>query len=141
MDGTVRVWNLNTGQCVHTLTGHTSLVSLLGLSPNYLVSAAADSTLRIWDPNTGILKAVLAGHSGAITAFKHDSWKLVSGSDRTLKLWDLRNIGKDGDVPVVRDLLLRIIGVWQVDFEGSWCVASDIRNDRTMMTIWNFSDA
>lgn len=33
MDGTVRVWNLSTGQCAHTLTGHTSLVGLLGLSP------------------------------------------------------------------------------------------------------------
>ena len=53
MDGTVRVWNLSTGQCQHILAGHTSLVGLLGLSPSYLVSAAADSTLRVWDPDTG----------------------------------------------------------------------------------------
>lgn len=49
MDTTVRMWNLLTGQCQHMLSGHTSIVDLLGLFPSYLVSAAADSTLRIWD--------------------------------------------------------------------------------------------
>ena len=29
MDDTVREWNLETGSCVHTLSGHTSLVGLL----------------------------------------------------------------------------------------------------------------
>jgi WD40 repeat protein len=39
---------------IYTDRSHT-LVGLLGLSPSYLVSAAADSTLRIWDPDTGEL--------------------------------------------------------------------------------------
>ena len=134
MDGTVRVWNLQTGQCQHTLTGHTSLVGLLGLSPSYLVSAAADSTLRIWDPDTGELRHTLAAHTGAITCFQHDEFKVLSGSDGTLKMWNVR------DGTVVRDLLTGITGVWQVVFEGRWCVAASNRNDVTVLDVWDFGN-
>jgi len=134
MDSTVRVWNLQTGQCQYTLTGHTSLVGLLGLSPSYLVSAAADSTLRIWDPDTGELRNTLAAHTGAITCFQHDEFKVLSGSDGTLKMWNVR------DGTVVRDLLTGITGVWQVVFEGRWCVAASNRNDSTVLDVWDFGN-
>lgn len=132
MDSTVRVWNISTGQCQHTLTGHTSLVGLLGLSPSYLVSAAADSTLRVWNPDTGELHHTLAAHNGAITCFQHDEFKVLSGSDGILKMWDIR------DGTEVRDLLTGIVGVWQVVFEGRWCVAASNRNDSTVLDVWDF---
>jgi len=132
MDGTVRVWNLQNGSCQHTLTGHNSLVGLLGLSPSYLISAAADSTLRIWDPDTGELRHTLAGHTGAVTCFQHDEFKVLSGSDGSLKMWNV----KDGTV--VRDLLTEITGVWQVVFEGRWCVAATNRDGATMLDVWDF---
>jgi len=134
MDGTVRVWNLQNGQCQHTLTGHTSLVGLLGLSPSHLVSAAADSTLRIWDPDSGELRHALAAHTGAITCFQHDEFKVLSGSDGNLKMWNIR------DGTVVRDLLTGITGVWQVVFEGRWCVAASNRNDATVLDVWDFGN-
>ena len=134
MDGTVRVWNLQTGQCQYALTGHTSLVGLLGLSPSHLVSAAADSTLRIWDPDTGELRHTLAAHTGAITCFQHDEFKVLSGSDGNLKMWNIR------DGTVVRDLLTGITGVWQVVFEGRWCVAASNRNDATVLDVWDFGE-
>ena len=120
------------GTCQHTLTGHTSLVGLLGLSPSYLVSAAADSTLRIWDPDSGELQHTLAAHTGAITCFQHDEFKVLSGSDGNLKMWNVR------DGSVVRDLLTGITGVWQVVFEGRWCVAASNRNDATVLDVWDF---
>ncbi|KAH6895036.1 WD40-repeat-containing domain protein [Coprinopsis sp. MPI-PUGE-AT-0042] len=134
MDGTVRVWNLSTGVCTHTLTGHTSLVGLLGLSSSHLVSAAADSTLRIWHPETGELQHTLAAHTGAITCFQHDEFKVLSGSDGNLKMWNIR------DGTVVRDLLTGITGVWQVVFEGRWCVAASNRQDTTVIDIWDFGE-
>lgn len=132
MDSSVRIWNLSTGQCVHVLTGHTSLVGLLGLSQSYLVSAAADSTLRVWDPSTGDLLHTLVAHTGAITCFQHDEFKILSGSDGTLKMWDIRS-GNN-----VRDLLTGITGVWQVVFDGRWCVAASNRHDATYLDVWDF---
>lgn len=134
MDGTVRVWNLNTGQCQHTLIGHTSLVGLLGLSASHLVSAAADSTLRVWDPESGELRHTLAAHNGAITCFQHDEFKVLSGSDGTLKMWDIR------DGTQVRDLLTGIVGVWQIVFEGRWCVAASNRVESTVLDVWDFGN-
>ncbi|KAH9180442.1 WD40 repeat-like protein [Lactarius sanguifluus] len=134
MDGTVRVWNLRTGDCQYTLTGHTSLVGLLGLSPSHLVSAAADSTLRIWDPDSGEVRHMLAAHTGAITCFQHDEFKVLSGSDGTLKMWDVR------EGTVVREFLSNIHGVWQVVFEGRWCVAASHRSDATILDVWDFGN-
>ncbi|KAF7295600.1 F-box domain-containing protein [Mycena indigotica] len=137
MDGTVRIWDLKTGRCAHTLTGHTSLVGLLGLSPRTLVSAAADSTLRVWDPTTGALLHTLAAHTGAITCFQHDEFKVLSGSDGTLKMWNIR------DGSVTRDLLTGITGVWQVVFEGRWCVAASNQTRggtvQTVLDVWDFA--
>ncbi|EFI28331.1 cell division control protein 4 [Coprinopsis cinerea okayama7 len=134
MDGTVRVWNLQTGACQHTLTGHTSLVGLVGLSSSHLVSAAADSTIRVWNPETGDLQHTLAAHTGAITCFQHDEFKVLSGSDGNFKMWNIR------DGTVVRDLLTGITGVWQVVFEGSWCVAAVNRQGATSIDIWDFGE-
>ena len=133
MDGTIRVWDLNTqpGTERFMLIGHTSLVLRLGLSASYLVSAA-DSMLRVWDPDTGEMKHTLAAHNGAITCFQHDEFKVLSGSDGVLKIWDIR------DGSVVRDLLTGIVCVWQVVFEGRWCVAASNREDATVLDIWDF---
>lgn len=129
MDNMVKVWSLDTGACIFTLEGHTSLVGLLDLSHGRLVSAAADSTLRIWDPENGQCKSRLCAHTGAITCFQHDGQKVISGSDRTLKMWNV----KTGDF--VKDLLTDLSGVWQVKFNERRCVAAVQRNSITYIEV------
>jgi F-box and WD-40 domain protein CDC4 len=129
MDNMVKVWSLETGACLFTLEGHTSLVGLLDLSHERLVSAAADCTLRIWDPETGQCKSKLCAHTGAITCFQHDGQKVISGSDRTLKMWNV----KTGDF--VKDLLTDLSGVWQVKFNERRCVAAVQRNNMTYIEV------
>lgn len=125
---------MKTGQNLRTLSGHSSLVGLLSLSPTTLVSAAADSTLRIWDPATGAPLHVLQAHQGAITCFQHDEFKVLSGSDGALKMWDTR------DGTVMRDLLTNIMGVWQVVFDERFCVAASNLQDHTFLDVWDFGD-
>ena len=125
MDNLVKVWSLDTGAVLYNLEGHTSLVGLLDLSDNRLVSAAADSTLRIWDPENGQWKNTLSAHTGAITCFQHDGQKVISGSDRTLKMWNVQTGA------CVRDLLTDLTGVWQVKFDERRCVAAVQRNNLT----------
>ncbi|KIW93160.1 uncharacterized protein Z519_05765 [Cladophialophora bantiana CBS 173.52] len=135
MDNMVRIWDLNTGSLKYSLEGHTSLVGLLDLNCDILVSAAADSTLRIWDPETGQWKATLSAHTGAITCFKHDGQKVISGSDRTLKLWNI----KTGEC--VKDLLSGLSGVWQVRFNERRCVAAVQRDGLTFIEVLDYGAA
>ncbi|CAG8542917.1 8540_t:CDS:2 [Ambispora gerdemannii] len=132
MDGTVKVWSLEDGTCVWTLEGHSSLVGLLDLSHDFLVSAAADSSLRIWNPNDGTCRHVLTAHTGAITCFQHDDQKVISGSDGTLKMWDVKT-GKP-----IRDLLTGLSGVWQVRFDERRCVAAVQRSNVTWFEVLDF---
>ncbi|KAF2704605.1 WD repeat-containing protein pop1 [Pleomassaria siparia CBS 279.74] len=132
MDNMVKVWSLETGACIFNLEGHTSLVGLLDLSHQRLVSAAADSTLRIWDPENGQCKSTLCAHTGAITCFQHDGQKVISGSDRTLKMWNV----KTGEF--VKDLLTDLSGVWQVKFNERRCVAAVQRNNMTYIEVLDF---
>lgn len=119
MDLSINVWDFEKGKLLYTLQGHSSLVGLLALSDDYLVSAAADSTLRVWDPKTGENLSKLEGHHTAITCFQHDSLRIISGSERMFKLWDIQT-GK-----FVRDLLSDITGgIWQVSFDADRCVAA-----------------
>ncbi|KAL9594366.1 MAG: hypothetical protein Q9179_005429 [Wetmoreana sp. 5 TL-2023] len=135
MDNMVKVWSLDTGSVLYNLEGHSSLVGLLDLRQDRLVSAAADSTLRLWDPETGLCKATLKAHTGAITCFQHDGQKVISGSDRTLKMWNVTN-GK-----FVKDLLTDLSGVWQVNFNERRCVAAVQRNGLTYIEVLDFGAA
>lgn len=118
MDNSVKIGSIETGDCLFSLDGHTSLVGLLELSQGVLVSGAVDGTLRTWNPDDGVCRSILTGHTEAITCFQHDQQKVVSGSDRALKLWDTRT-GQ-----YVRDLLSGLSGIWQVRYDERRCVAT-----------------
>ncbi|KAI8141160.1 WD40-repeat-containing domain protein [Fennellomyces sp. T-0311] len=118
MDSTVRIWDMEHGHCLKVLEGHSILVGLLGLTPNYLVSAAADASLRVWSPDNGGCQHVLSGHRGAITCFQHNDEKVISGSEGGLKMWDIKT-GRH-----IRDLITGVSGVWRVAFDRRRCVAA-----------------
>ena len=97
-DGTVRLWDVNTGKLRATIEGLASIISVV-FSPDgtTLVSAGRDNMVRLWDVNTGKLRATLAGTSTDLVismAFSPDGITLASGSkDGTIRLWDV-NTGK-----------------------------------------------
>ncbi|KAG1586395.1 hypothetical protein G6F46_008923 [Rhizopus delemar] len=132
MDSSVRIWDLATGECLRRLEGHTVLVGLLGLTSQYLVSAAADSILRVWSPETGICQHALSGHDNSITCFQHDDQKVISGSEGGLKMWDIKT-GK-----FIRDLITDVDGVWRVAFDERRCIAAVQRKNETSFRILDF---
>ncbi|KAL2129440.1 hypothetical protein VTI74DRAFT_4339 [Chaetomium olivicolor] len=90
-DRDVRVWDLSTGACLHTLRGHTSTVRCLKMSDaDTAISGSRDTTLRIWDIRTGHCKNVLVGHQASVRCLEIKGDIVVSGSyDATAKVWSI----------------------------------------------------
>ncbi|KAL2271794.1 hypothetical protein VTJ83DRAFT_1165 [Remersonia thermophila] len=90
-DRDVRVWDLSTGACLHTLRGHTSTVRCLKMSDaNTAISGSRDTTLRIWDIKAGVCKNVLVGHQASVRCLEIKGDIVVSGSyDATAKVWSI----------------------------------------------------
>jgi WD40 repeat protein len=83
-----------TWKYTHTLSGHSSWVTSVVISPNgkTVVSGSLDDTIKIWNFHTGELLQTFTGHSKAVNtlAISPDGQLLISGSDdRTIKIWNL----------------------------------------------------
>ena len=105
-DGTVRLWDLETGREIRRFEGHTDTVTSVALAPDgrWAVSGSSDHTVRVWDLQTGRDCRRLAGHTSWINsvAVSGDGRRLLTGSggevinghfqdgaDLTLRLWDV----------------------------------------------------
>jgi hypothetical protein len=95
-DGTLRWWDLHSGQCLAVLQGHDSPVWAVALSSDgrHALSGSSDRTLRYWDLHSKQCLAVLEGHQHPVyaVALSSDGSRALSGSaDRTLRYWDLHS--------------------------------------------------
>ena len=95
-DGTVKIWNAESGKLEHTLEGHLAGISTLAWSPDskLIASGSDDKTIRLWDAETGKPHPIpFTGHHNYIysVAFSPKGNMLVSGSyDEAVYLWDVR---------------------------------------------------
>ncbi|KAI0022105.1 WD40 repeat-like protein [Xylariomycetidae sp. FL0641] len=90
-DRDVRVWDMTSGACMHTLRGHTSTVRCLKMSDaNTAISGSRDTTLRVWDIRQGVCRNVLVGHQASVRCLEIKGDIVVSGSyDATAKIWSI----------------------------------------------------
>ncbi|KAG8944684.1 hypothetical protein FRC03_001957 [Tulasnella sp. 419] len=94
-DGTVAIWDAQTGNLLRKIEGHINRVRSVALSPDgiQIASGSSDRTVAIWDAQTGSLFRKLDGHRGGVNsvAFSPDGAQIASGSsDRTVAIWDVQ---------------------------------------------------
>ncbi|WP_339378121.1 DNA-directed RNA polymerase subunit omega [Calothrix sp. NIES-2100] len=87
------VWNLQTGELLRTIDGHSHWVLSVAISPdgNTLVSGSADKTVKFWNLKTGLLIRQINAHSNWVSAvaITPDGKTLVTASaDKTIKIWN-----------------------------------------------------
>ncbi len=93
-DGTVKIWDVGSGQLIRSLAGPTDGVVCVAYSPDgrSIASAGnADKTVRLWDAASGTLFRTLRGHDTSVmsVAFSPDSSRCASaGTDETIRVWD-----------------------------------------------------
>ncbi len=94
----IKLWELNTGQIITNLRGHTAPVTCLTMSHTgqTLISGSQDKTIRFWDLKEKKIIRTLGGNfNGYLSkvsalAISPDNQTLFSyGADNCLKIWDI----------------------------------------------------
>lgn len=93
-NGTVKLWDVKTGQVIRTLDGHTDLVYKGVFSPDekLLASCSRDGKIKIWDVASGRELKTLVGHTRPVkaVAFNPEGKFLASSSnDGTVRVWNV----------------------------------------------------
>lgn len=92
-DQAIRLWCVETGDCLAAWEAHGKWATLLGFSPTgtYLASSGGgDDVVKLWDVNTQICRRTLVGHTSFVWhgSFSPDGQRLASGSrDGTIRIW------------------------------------------------------
>ena len=89
----IELWQMDFGDHLFTLEGHTQAVSAYVFSPDskILASGGEDAAIVLWDVKTGNQLATLTGHTKSIRAltFSPDGKTLASGATDELRLWNV----------------------------------------------------
>ena len=89
-DAKLRIWDVETGELLHTMRGHKGNVRCAAYSPNgeIIVSGGDDRTARLWSAEgVGIIQ--LSGHIKPVraAAFSPDGKFLATGGDHAIRIW------------------------------------------------------
>ncbi|MEH2164339.1 MAG: serine/threonine-protein kinase [Nostoc sp.] len=136
-DKTIKLWNLASGEEIHTLEGHSNWIWTIAFSPDskMLASGSADKTIKLWNLETGKEIRTLQGNTDGVTsvAFSPDGKTLASGTaskDMKIKLWNLET-GKE-----IRTLQGHTSGVPSVAFSPDGKTLASGSWDKTIK-LWN----
>jgi WD40 repeat protein len=134
-DSTVKIWNVETGECVQTLEGHRHPAMSAEYSPDgaNIVSGSMDNTVKIWNAENGECLQTLEGHSGVVNSVKYspDGANIVSASgDNTVRVWSVATGG------CVQTLEGHSIGVYYAEYSPDGTNIVSAGADHTVK-IWN----
>jgi WD40 repeat protein len=91
-DKTIKLWDLDTLECLKTITGHEDSVRSLisGKNDDQLISGSSDKFIKVWSIENSACLTTLSGHLSSIYALAlAESGELCSGSyDNTIRIWD-----------------------------------------------------
>ena len=91
-DNAAKIWSSASGECLHTLAGHSDEIESAAFSSDGVLVATAsrDKLAKIWAAASGQCVATLSGHKNAVSSalFSPDSASVVTtAEDNTAKIW------------------------------------------------------
>src|SRR5262249_19027902 len=93
LDGTARIYDVQSGQTEQTLKGHRGPVKAVAFAPDgrRLATVSEDRTGRIWSAETGRVEAELLGHTNHVECVAWhptDGTLATGGVDATIRTWE-----------------------------------------------------
>lgn len=91
-DGSLRLWDISTGACMATLSGHSGGVICLQVAEDdSVLSGSWDHSIRLWNMQSGQCLQEFQGHSAPIGVLRlAGRTRFISGAfDGTVRLWDM----------------------------------------------------
>jgi guanine nucleotide-binding protein subunit beta-2-like 1 protein len=140
-DGTLRLWDLNTGVCTRQFIGHTKDVLSVAFSPDnrQIVSSSRDRTVKLWN-TLGECKYTLSddGHSDWVSCVRFSpsgsNAAIVScGWDKLVKVWNGTNCKLRTNLVGHRGYLNTVT----VSPDGSLCASG---GKDTVAVLWDLND-
>lgn len=130
-DQTVRVWNIETGDCLFVLNGHQSTVRCLStIVNNLIISGSSDNSVRLWNIKTGECNRILEGHKKDVSCVCFDGSYIISGSyDFNVRVW---NINENKCLHVLKGHVNRIFSLL---FNGDHVISGSL--DSNIIIVWN----
>lgn len=138
-DGTVRLWDAETGKLLRTLTGHTKPVITVAWSPDMrtLASGSHDETILLWDAESGaVLKRFNEEGAGAIYSAQWSpdgSLLAFSSAKGSIQLLEV-NTGARHKL-LVDDINFTTCLAWSPD--GSTLASGSSATKNSTITLWN----
>jgi len=87
-DLSIRVLDLGTGLCSHSVRGHKWNLASLDFVENKLVSSAGDYTMKVWDLDTFMCKHTITGNSTCpVVCLQVDRKKIVSCNYKEINIY------------------------------------------------------
>ncbi|MET7604899.1 NB-ARC domain-containing protein, partial [Streptomyces avermitilis] len=130
LDGTVRIWDRASGNCIATLIGHRGQVLSVAIAADgaWFATGGVDGTVRIWDRASGTCTAPPIEQRGAVpsVALATDGTWLATASLDEVRIWD-RASGTctatlTGHTSLVRSVAIAPGGVWFATASDDWTV-------------------
>ena len=157
----IRLWDVNTGEHLRTLTGHISVVNYVVFNPygktiasasghwqGYEGIASAGEEIRLWDAHTGEHIKTLKGHKDVVSSvvFSPDGNLLVSGDWYDWN-WYLSSGTWSGEIRVwdahtgehIKTLKGHTGGVSSLAFSTDGKILASGKTDGTIL-LWDFSN-
>ena len=140
-DKTIKYWDINTGECLRTLKGHTSPVESIKVgSDNFLISSSGDHTIKVWNIKTGDCRQTLANHPNWFNRFEFINNDILIGvcsnDEKLIRVWNFKT-GK-----CIRSLVGHTDSVWSLkvlsnlnSFLDSVVVTGSKNN---IIKLWNY---
>jgi WD40 repeat protein len=111
VDRTLRVWDLETGEILHTLRGHTFCVNAVSVTLDgcRAVSAALDHTVRLWDLESGKDIATFTGDSEMRCCAAFSECRTIVAGDASGRVHFLRLVEADQTKPAIGETKIQLL--------------------------------